>query len=91
MIDIGTASGFLAFSAEEHGASKVVAFDNESLFFQDRIPFAGELAFEDKPKWAWDEDFNQNRMLNSFWYIWHKKKSKVEVVYGSLNGFFYTK
>ena len=30
-------------------------------------------------------------MLNGFWYVWHKKKSEVGVVYGGLDSLIYTK
>src|SRR5438270_405382 len=38
VFDFGTASGFLAFSAERAGA-EVTAFDTRSFYYQDRVPF----------------------------------------------------
>jgi len=83
VMDVGTASGFLAFSAEQLGA-RVSAVDVASLEQQDRVPFAGTGAYKDKLTWAKVEDAGLIRAKNSFWYAWHEMNSNVEVYYCSL-------
>ena len=82
VFDFGTASGFLAFSAEQAGA-KVTAFDTRSFYFQDRVPFDDYLYVEDKLRWAEEVDHGFSKLHNSFWYMWHHFGSSVEMVYGS--------
>ncbi len=90
VLDIGTASGFLAFSAEEAGAASILAFDSASLLQQQRVPFVGESWHEDKLTWVRDNNAGQKRMFNAFWFMWHEKKSSVEMTYGALDDLYYT-
>jgi hypothetical protein len=48
VLDIGTASGFLAFAAEQAGASSVTSIDVASAAEYQRLPFAGTLYQTDR-------------------------------------------
>src|SRR5690349_2280017 len=43
VLDIGTATGFLSFEAEKHGAARVVSFDMSDARQQMFIPFKDNL------------------------------------------------
>ena len=83
VFDFGTASGFLAFSAEAAGAVSVTAFETSSFYVQDRIPHANYQYLDDKVAWANVQHPGFLKMHNSFWYMWHQFNSKVGMVYGS--------
>ena len=81
VLDVGTATGFLAFSAEQAGAS-VTALDCADASEFERIPFAGNLYHLDRA--SWDNETNKGGIAafrNGFWYAWHKFNSKVTVSY----------
>ena len=52
VLDVGTASGFLAFTAEERGAIDVVALDIPDLASENRVPFKDFEYSLDKKAWA---------------------------------------
>ena len=81
VLDVGTASGFLAFSAEQAGATSVTAIDARDAREFNRIPFAGTGYTDDRHAWIQDTNAYLNRLKASFWYGWHKNESKAEVVY----------
>jgi 2-polyprenyl-3-methyl-5-hydroxy-6-metoxy-1,4-benzoquinol methylase len=85
LLDVGTASGFLAFSAEELGAAQVTAVDAFDANEFHRIPFKNSPFTEDRSRWIADTGLHLHQLKNSFWYAWHKKKSSVEVVYTFLS------
>jgi predicted nicotinamide N-methyase len=77
VMDVGTASGFLAFSAEQAGAT-VTAFDAADATQVDRIPFGK----------THDLVAIQRRLESyhaAFWYAHHKLGSRIEVLYGSID------
>jgi Methyltransferase domain len=84
VLDVGTASGFLAFSAEAAGA-RVTALDLPGATEFDRVPFHDSLHYRDRAAWAarWDECWFRP-LRNGFWYAWHKYRSGVEVVYAPM-------
>ena len=89
VLDIGTASGFLAFCAEQRGA-RVTAFDVDRAINTEQVPHRDTLYLRDRAAWARERDDNlHNPMKASYWYAWHKYKSGVETVYGSLREFPY--
>lgn len=89
VLDFGTASGFLAFSAEKAGA-KVTAFETSSFYYQDRVPHDDYLYVTDKMAWAAELDTGFKQMHNSWWYMWHHLNSSVDIVYGSLEDLILT-
>ena len=84
LLDVGTASGFLAFSAEAAGA-RVTALDALDAREFDRVPFHDSRHHLDRAGWAeaWDERWFRP-LRNGFWYAWHRYSSRVEVVYAPL-------
>lgn len=80
VLDVGTASGFLAFSAEAAGAT-VTAVDALHARELERIPFAGSAFTDRRHKWIESSELYLNALKRSFWYSWYKRSSGVEVVY----------
>lgn len=81
VLDVGTASGFLAFSAEAAGASAVTALDALNADEFNRVPFKDNAYIGDRRTWIAGTNGYLNALKKSFWYTWHKRRSKVEVVY----------
>ena len=90
VFDFGTASGFLAFSAEAAGALSVTAFDTSSLYEQQRVPHDGAPWLADKLEWVRTDNPSQIRMQNAFWYMWHEHRSNVSMVYGHVDDLYLT-
>ncbi len=89
VLDVGTASGFLAFSAEGSGA-RVTAYDASHSREYNRIPFLDAAPFLDRTAWANSEEQTFLRPLkNGFWYAWHKLGGRVEAVYAPLQDLVY--
>ena len=72
-LDVGTASGFLLFEAEKHGAN-VTGFDAESGAQFQVIPGRGAHDYSD--------GFRQ--MQNGFWLAHKAFKSRAKVIYGDI-------
>lgn len=85
VLDVGTASGFLAFSAEQAGASRVTAIDASGSNEFERVPFSRSTFYADRSQWHHHFDVYLERLRNSFWYSHAKFQSKIEVYYGPLN------
>lgn len=81
VLDVGTASGFLAFSAEEAGASQVTALDAMHAREFPRVPFLGSRFTEERARWIKDTEHYLNGLKRSFWYSWHKRVSAVDTIY----------
>jgi hypothetical protein len=80
VFDVGTAGGFLAFSAEQAGATVTAtdardARDIRTIQFHD-VPF-----HQDRAAWISYYDPFLVNVKNAFWFTWHKLQSEVEVVY----------
>lgn len=85
VLDVGTATGFLAFSAEAAGA-RVTALDARGSEEFQRVPFRDSLYHRDRSAWVKEFDATSHGPLrNGFWHAWHKLESKVEVVYASVD------
>ena len=87
VLDVGTASGFLAFSAEAGGASHVTAVDLFDSNEINDIPFADSPLYRDRRLFLKEWDSANQRLKNSFWYSWHKLASSVEVFYTPIAAF----
>jgi 2-polyprenyl-3-methyl-5-hydroxy-6-metoxy-1,4-benzoquinol methylase len=81
VLDVGTAGGFLAFSAEQAGARSVTALDVRTLMDQARIPFPSTEYGVNKLHWARDHHQSLVRQKKGFWYCWHALQSKVQIAY----------
>jgi hypothetical protein len=79
VLDVGTASGFLAFSAERAGAI-VTAHDAHTARDLQELQFRGSRYHHDRAGWLEDGEANLLATRNSFWYAWHRLGSSVEVV-----------
>lgn len=90
VLDVGTASGFLAFSAEQAGAARVTATELGRMSDMDRVPFARSPYMANKAAWSETSDIGLHRIKNSFWYAWHSFGSRVEASYGNLQALLST-
>ena len=84
VLDVGTASGYLAFHAERAGAT-VTALDAISTHEFRHVPFAESLSYQDIRKYraVW-EHHNLIPIKNSWWYAWHKFGSAAKCVYAPM-------
>lgn len=89
VLDVGTASGFLAFSAEAAGA-RVTGTDFKHSRELNVIPFRDNLYQTDRAAWDSDVEEGKTHFKNGFWYAWHKYQSAVEMVYAPLADLRYT-
>lgn len=84
VLDVGTASGFLAFKAELQGGI-VTATDAKFSKEYKMVPYANSSYLDDIH--AWREQIQSQlfeKLRNSFWYSWNKYNSKIDVVYSSV-------
>jgi hypothetical protein len=87
VLDVGTASGFLAFSAEQAGAT-VTATDARDARDIRLVPFGDSLYHRDRAGFLRQHDeAHLVKLKNAFWYVWHRLKSSVEVVYAPIEAF----
>ena len=84
VIDIGTASGFLSFEAERHGAREVVSFDLDSADRQTLLPFADSAYVEDHAAWSRAQSAAFMTWKKAYWLSHRLLKSKARVVYGNV-------
>jgi SAM-dependent methyltransferase len=77
VLDVGTASGFLAFEMERAGA-EVVASDLSDEHLWDIVPFGGAVG----PDAVAEAKDHVRRLNNSFWLAHQALGSSVQVVYG---------
>jgi SAM-dependent methyltransferase len=79
VLDVGTASGFLAFWMERQGA-EVIGFDLSEDFSWDRLPYGGGIDPEEDASWK----AHIRKTNNSFWFTHALLDSKVQMVYGTV-------
>jgi len=82
VLDIGTATGYLAFSAENAGASEVTGFDIKNHKEQRLIPFAGISQYPPS------DEKEINKLKKSWWYGWHKNKSNAKCIYAPIENLY---
>lgn len=80
VLDVGTAGGFLAFSAEQAGAT-VTATDARDARDIRLIQFHDVPFHQDRAAWLENYDAYLVNVKNAFWFTWHKLQSKVEALY----------
>jgi SAM-dependent methyltransferase len=82
-LDIGTASGYLAFEMERRGASEVVAVDADlaNLDSRDFVPFARGKDLATRKS---EREQLLRAMQRSFWLAHRALRSNVRVFYGSV-------
>ena len=84
VLDVGTASGFLSFSAEEAGAREVVSFDLDTADRQHLLPFVDSEYVTDHASWSTKQTAGFQRWKNAYWFTHRLKKSKAKAVYGDV-------
>ncbi|MCJ2141131.1 class I SAM-dependent methyltransferase [Methylobacterium sp. E-066] len=84
VLDVGTASGFLAFNAERSGAV-VTGFDAATTHEFRHFPFASSLSYKDiiTSRDVWERE-NLIPIKNSWWYAWRKFNSQSKCVYAPM-------
>ena len=84
VLDVGAASGFLSFSAEEAGAKEVVSFDLDTADRQHLLPFADSEYVNDHATWSTKQTAGFQRWKNAYWLAHRLRKSEAKVVYGDV-------
>lgn len=84
VLDVGTASGYLAFHAEKAGAL-VTALDAASTREFRHVPFAESLSYQNIKQYQelWESQ-NLVPIKNSWWYARHKFGSAARCVYAPM-------
>ena len=83
VLDVGTASGFLSFEAEKHGAKQVVSVDAASAQFWDRLPFVQNKAMQNRAEWEAEANLYLDSIKRSYWLAHREFGSKNQVYYGN--------
>lgn len=84
VLDVGTASGFLSFAAEEAGAREVVSFDLDTADRQHLLPFAGGEYMNNHAEWSRKQTAAFQLWKNAYWFTHRVKRSKNKVSYGDV-------
>ena len=84
VIDVGAATGFLSFAAEQSGATRVLSFDIADPQQQTFLPFKDKLYSRDPARWAEEYGAEIERWKNSYWLCHRLLGSKAEVYYGNI-------
>lgn len=84
VLDIGTATGFLSFEAEKHGASRVLSFDQLDGAEQKFLPFKDKPYYRDHARWAEQYQAEIERWKNAYWLSHRLLGSKADVFYGDI-------
>lgn len=79
VLDLGTASGFLAFSMERQGA-EVIAYDLSAAQAWDSVPFAAH----DMVKVQRESKAHIRQLNNGFWFCHRALRSRVRLAHGSI-------
>lgn len=82
-LDIGTASGFLSFEAEKHGAD-VVSFDMDTPARQHLLPFRGHKHTENWSQWVEDRQPMLDKWHNGYFLAHGKHQSKARLFHGDI-------
>lgn len=81
VLDVGTATGYLAFAAEKEGAI-VTGLDAASTREFRHLPYASAASYKDivasREHW---EQANLVPIKKGWWYSWHKNKSRAKCIY----------
>lgn len=84
VIDIGTATGFLSFEAENEGAARVLSFDMADAQQQAFLPFKDKLHYNDPERWREHHNVEIEQWKNAYWLCHRLLESKAEVYYGNI-------
>lgn len=84
VLDVGCASGYLSFEAENSGAQEVFSFDAEHMSQVFNLPFNDNLYFRDRDAWDRQEEWGLEMLKNSYRYAHAALKSNCRPVYGDI-------
>jgi len=84
VIDVGAATGFLTFAAEQSGAARVLSFDIADARQQAFLPFKNKLYYREPERWAEQYGAEIEQWKNAYWLSHRLLKSKAEVYYGNI-------
>ena len=84
VLDVGTATGFLSFEAEQRGASRVLSFDMSDAKQQTFLPFKDKLYYRDPERWAEKYGAEIEQWKNAYWLCHRLLNSKANVYYGNI-------
>jgi SAM-dependent methyltransferase len=84
VLDVGTATGFLSFESEKHGARRVVSFDLGDARQQMFIPFKDKLYYRDHEQFVADHAVEVETWKNAYWLCHRLLNSRAEVFYGDI-------
>jgi SAM-dependent methyltransferase len=84
VIDVGAATGFLSFAAEQSGATRVLSFDIGEARQQTFLPFKDKLYYRDPAHWAAEYGAEIEAWKNAYWLCHRLLNSKAEVYYGNI-------
>ncbi len=84
VIDVGAATGFLTFAAEQSGAARVLSFDIADACQQAFLPFKNKLYYREPERWAEQYGAEIEQWKNAYWLSHRLLKSKAEVYYGNI-------
>ena len=84
VLDVGAASGFLTFSAEEAGAREVVSFDLDTAERQHLLPFRDSPYVRDHAAWARGQTEAFDAWKNAYWYTHRDRGSRARAIYGDV-------
>lgn len=84
VIDVGAATGFLSFAAEESGAKRVLSFDIGDPRQQTFLPFKDKLYYRDPARWTEQYGAEIEQWKNAYWLCHRLLDSKAQVYYGNI-------
>ena len=84
VLDVGAATGFLSFEAEQRGASRVLSFDMSDARQQKFLPFKDKLYYRDPERWAEQYGAEVEQWKNAYWLCHRLLNSRAEVYYGNV-------
>jgi SAM-dependent methyltransferase len=84
VLDVGTATGYIAFEVERAGAI-VTGLDAHTTREFRHVPFADTASFKDVvASREWWTKHNLDPVKRSWWHSWHKMGSKARCVYAPI-------
>jgi SAM-dependent methyltransferase len=84
VLDVGTATGFLSFEAEQRGAARVVSHDMGDAREQKFLPFREKLYHSDYETFLYYHRQTVERWQNAYWLCHRLLGSRAEVFYGDV-------
>lgn len=84
VLDVGAASGFLSFAAEEAGAREVVSFDLDTADRQHLLPFRDSPYMRDHAAWVRAQTAAFDAWKNAYWFTHRDRGSRARAIYGDV-------